>query len=204
MHPEMDYYWIGPWTSPSTLDYTYPLLLECDLELVEETLQLFNAINKSTIIPESKQIVGALNNYIKECNNAFIASERIRNFLLLSLFANLIITFIVLASIPISALSISLVCFASLILFSVNLFTLSQQMQGFDQENAQNILKKSHARFKEMVNLNNKPEKILSPTSALCLFPAQKNSQNDDLRENSDDDSLNESENSHHPLSNHH
>lgn len=211
MYPEMDYYWVGPWLAPPMLDYTYPVLLECDIELVKKTLQLIlDFIDKQTA-PESKQITSALNNYIKECNNSFLASERIRNFLLLGLFANLIVSFIVLACIPVTALSISLVCFASLVLFSVNLFTLYQQMQGFDQENARNTLKKSYTNFKKIVNSKNfksdsiyQQEKILSPTSASCLFPAQKISQNDELRQ-SNENSLNDSENPPPPqLCNHH
>ncbi len=191
--------------SPTTsLPYTSPLLFECDTELVKKSLQLvLDSIDKQTcLIPESKQLVCAVNNYIKECNNAFLASERIRNFLLLGLFINLIITFIVLITIPITPLTIGLVCVASLILFAINLFTLYQQMHGLDQENAKNALSKCHKYFKEMLNSKNlksnlfdKQEKIQSPTSSLCLFPAQKIPQNDELKQNIDENSLNDSEN---------
>lgn len=195
MYSEMDCYW----ESPPTTD-TYPVLLECDSELVKNTLQLIlDSTNKrTTLIPESKQIVCALNNYIKECNTAFLANERIRNFLLFGLFANLIVSFIVLVSIPVTVLSISLICFVSLILFSVNLFTLYQQMQEINQENAKNILKKSNARFMEITNSNIRQKKFLSPTSALCLFPEQKISQNDEFKQNRDKNYSNGSGNSLH------
>ncbi|MEN9917114.1 MAG: hypothetical protein RLY40_1046 [Pseudomonadota bacterium] len=214
MYPEMDYYWMGPWLAPPVLDYTYPILLECDIELVKKTLQLILDLidNQAGVIPEPKQLTSALNNYIKECNKSFLASERIRNFLLLGLFANLIVSFIVLACIPVTALSVSLVCFSSLILFSVNLFTLYQQMQGFDQEKARNTLENNYANFKEIIHPKNfKPdsiyqqEKILSPTSAPCLFPAQKISQNDELKHSNDENPSNDAEDSPPPkLSNHH
>lgn len=200
----MDYYWMGPWMHP-TLAYTSPVLLECDIELVKKSLQLLiDSLDKQTcLIPESKQLVEAVNNYIKECNNAFLASEQIRNFLILGLFANLIITFIVLASIPVTPLSISLVCFASLILFSINLFTLYQQMQGVDQEITRNTLTKCNKNFKEILNSKNlisnsiyKQEKVQSPTTTLCLFPAQKIlPNNDELKQNSNNKLLNNSEN---------
>lgn len=205
MYSEIDYYLMGPYMPP-TLACTSPVLLECDIELVKKSLQLLiDALDKQTcLIPESKQLVEAINNYIKECNNAFLASEHIRNFLILGLFANLIVTCIVLASIPVTPLSISLVCFASLILFSINLFTLYQQMQGVDQEITRNTLTKCNKNFKEILNSKNlisnsiyKQEKVQSPTTTPCLFPAQKNlPNNDELKQNSDNKFLNNSENS--------
>lgn len=205
MYSATDYYWLEPLPfTPLTYMSTSPVLLECDIELVKKSLQLLlDAIAKQThLIPESEQLAWAINNYIKQCNNAFLASERIRNFLLLGLLTNLIITFIVLASIPVTPFSIGLVCFTSLIFFAVNLFTLYQQMHGFQQEDSKCVLTSCHKNFKEIFNSKNlksslmdKREKIQSPTSMICLFPAQKNLQHDELKENIGKNYLNDSEN---------
>lgn len=202
---DLDYYCIEPWLP---LTYTSPILNECDIELVKKSLTLI--VEQTDLIPESEQLVCTLNNYIKECNNAFLASERIRNFLLLGLFTNLIITFIVLVSIPVTPLSFSLVCFTSLILFAVNIFTLYQQTQGLDQEDAKNGLTKCLKNFKKILNsknlkshLINKQQKFQSPTSMPCLFPAQKIPQNDELEQTINESSLNDPENFPPPKLNH-
>lgn len=190
MHPEMDLYWISP--------SIHPFLLECDIELVKDALYIIlNPVDEQSASPEAIQIAHALNNYIKECNNAFLASERIRVFLLLSLFASLIIAFISLATLPVSALSITLICVVSCILFSVNLFTLYNQMCGYQQEIDWNKLRKYCSDYSEKLDsANYKPsygqhktlEKISSPTSAPCLFSTKK------ILPNTDDDHLNHSE----------
>ena len=188
MHCEIDYDWM-----PLS---TQPYLLECDIDLVKEALYiLLHPISKnSDVSPESLQIANALNIYLKECNSAFLASENIRVFLLLSLLASLIISFITLATLPITAISITLVFITSLILFSVNVFTLSHQMSGYQQEVDWNKLKTYCSKYKEKLKentLSNSLKKISSPTSAPCLFSARKNPQNDEFRQNTDENSLN-------------
>lgn len=193
MHPEIDFYW-----SPL---YTQPFLLECDIELVKDVVQLIlNPIKGQSAPPETVQIAHALNNYLKECNNAFLASERIRLFLLLTLFASLFISFISLAMLPITAVSITLICMVSFILFSVNLFTLYNQMSGYQQEIDWNKLKKYCSDYTERLYSEkstgfNKPfGSISSLTSAPCLFSARKIPQNDDVNANIDNNRLNHSE----------
>ena len=203
MYSEMDCVWMGHSMSPTTPAYSPPILQECDIVLVKKSLELIiDCIDKQNrLIPEYNQLVCAFSNYVEECNKAFLASEHISNFLILCLCANLIITFIVLVSVPVSLLSISLVCFASLILFCLNLFTLYHQAQGFEQENARNILTKCNKDLKQVINSKNlqsnsifKLKKVRSPTSTICLFPAQKIPENDELKQAIDENSLNDSD----------
>lgn len=191
MHPEMDFY--GPLV-------TQPFLLESDIELIEAALSLIlKPVNEQQAPPETIQIALALTNYLKECNNAFLASERIRLFLLLTLSASSIIIFISLLTLPISIITITSFCIFSFILFSVNLFTLYNQMSGCQQEIDWSNLKKVCADYAEKLHPANKPtcdlnkplKSISSPTSAPCLFPARKISQNDDMNATITNDRLN-------------
>ncbi|MGC1853877.1 MAG: hypothetical protein WA659_00665 [Candidatus Aquirickettsiella sp.] len=176
MHPEMDFYWM-PLSTP-------PYLLESDIDLIQKalTILLHPIAENSSTPPESIPIAQALNNYLRECNNAFLASERIRGFLLLSLLASLIIAFISLVSLPVTAVSITLICIVSFILFSVNLFTLFNQITGYQQEVNWNKLKLHCSEYRDKLdsgefktsNLNNQLEKTSSPTIAPCLFSAKK------------------------------
>lgn len=188
MPPEMDFYWIS--------HSTHVFLSECDLELVKEALNfILNPRDEQSASPEAVQIAYALNNYLKECNNAFLASERIRLFLLLTLFASLLITFISLATLPISVISITSICILSIILFSVNLFTLYNQMAGYQQEINGNTLKRVCSDYAEKLYSANKSLKsISSPTSAPCLFPARKIPQNDEVNANIANERLNHPE----------
>ncbi|MFZ0219229.1 MAG: hypothetical protein WAL30_03385 [Candidatus Aquirickettsiella sp.] len=199
MPPEMDYYW--PQLSPP------PLLSECDVGLVKKALTIILHLNTENSTtphpPESIQIAYALNKYIIECNRAFLASERIRLFLLLSLFASLIISFIVLTTLPISAVSVTLICIISSLLFSVNIFTLLNQMSGYQQEIDWSKLKQHclHAteklysgNFKPTSHLNNPLDQISSPTSDPCMFSAKKIPKNAALNPHTDDVCLNHSE----------
>ena len=178
-----------------------PFLEECDINLVKETLTilLHPHAENSTLTPESIQLAHKLYNYIKECNNAFLASERIRIFLLLSLAACLIISFIALITMPATALSITLICLTSLILFSVNVFTLINQMEAYQQEINWDKLKTHCSNYTERLysekfNPNLKKEKIASPTSESCFFSIKEIPQNDAINTNTDDDHLNHTE----------
>lgn len=195
MYSEMDYYWIS--------SSSQPCLLEYDIELVKDALYLIlNSINERSAPPEAVQIAYELNNYLKECNNSFLASERIRVFLLLSLFACLAISLISLATLPITAVSISLFCIVSFMLVSVNFFTSYNQMSGYQQEINQNKLKTHCSEYAEKLYLGkfkqtrtNTLGKISSPTSTACLFPARNIPQNDTFRPNTDENSFNNLEN---------
>jgi hypothetical protein len=191
----MDYQWI------SISDQPY--LLECDIELVKDALHLIlNPVDEQSVSPETTQMVRTLINYLKECNNAFLASERIRLFLLLSLCASLIISFISLATLPITALSITLIFIVSLLLFSVNIFTLFNQMSGYQQEIDWNKLKTHCSEYTKKLyseklkenSLSNPLYKISSPTSAPCLFSAKKISQNDAVNPREDINASNHAE----------
>ncbi len=192
MHPEMDFYW-----SPL---FTQSFLLESDIELIKDALSLIlKPVDKQPAPSEPVQIVLALNNYLKKCNNAFLVSERIRLFLLLTLFFSSIIMFISLVTLPISIISVTAICIFPFILFSVNLFTLyNQTMSGYQQEIDWNQLKKACSDYAEKLYPANKPtfdlkklESISSPISAPCLFPARKISQNDNINANTTNDRLN-------------
>ncbi len=196
MYPAMDYQWI-----PIS---DQPYLLECDIDLVKEALYilLHPITENSDASPESIKIAYALNNYLKECNNAFLASERIRVFLLLCLFASLILSFIALATLPVTAVSITLIFIVSLLLVSVNIFTLFNQMSGYQQEIDWNKLKTHCSKYTEKLysekfktqSPNNPLQKISSPTSDPCLFSAKKIPQNDDVNANICNDRLNHTE----------
>ncbi|WP_342219484.1 hypothetical protein [Rickettsiella endosymbiont of Miltochrista miniata] len=193
MYPAMDYQWI------SLSDQPY--LLECDIDLVKEalTILLHPIAGNSDTPPDSIEIAHALNNYLKECNNAFLASERIRVFLLLCLFASLTMSFIALAIFPVTAVSITLIFIVSLLLFSVNIFTLFNQMSGYQQEIDWNKLKTHCSEFTKKLysekfktqSLNSPLQKVSSPTSDPCLFSAKKIPQNDVLSANIDNNRLN-------------
>lgn len=195
MYIEMEYYWL-----PLS---TQPFLLGCDIDLVKEALTTLLHLNaENSASPESIQLVHNLNNYLKECDNAFLASERIRLFLLLSLCVCVIVSFIALAILPVNTLSITLICIISLVLFSVNFFTLFNQMNGHQQEIDWNTLKNHCSDYTEKLysenfkqNLTNTTKKISSPTSAPCLFPARKFPQNDEFKHNTPGNSFNNFEN---------
>ena len=194
MPPEMDFYYWHP-------VIIQPFLEECDINLVKEALTILlhpNAEN-STLTPESIQLAHKLYNYIKECHNAFLASERIRIFLLLSLAASLIISFIALLTLPATALSVTLICLASLILFSVNVFTLINQMGAYQQEIDKDKLKEHCSDYTEKLYSGNfkknlTQEKIASPTSAPCFFSIKEIPQNDAMNTDTDNDHLNHTE----------
>lgn len=189
MYPEIGSYWIPP-SQP---------FLECDIDLVREALTILHPADKNSVAsPELLQIVNVLNNYLKECNNTFLASERIRLFLLLSLWASVIISFITLAILPISAASIVLICVISLILLSVNIFTLFNQTSAYQQDIDWKQLKKccsdyTKKLYSENPGSSHKPGKALaqtsSPTSASYLFPIRKTSSHDALNDQLNDHS---------------
>jgi hypothetical protein len=190
MHPKMAY-----WMPHST----QPFLLKCDINLVKEALAIIlNPYAENSAPPESLQIAHALNNYLAECNNAFLACERIRLFLLLSLLASLVISLIALATLPVSAVSVTLICMISFILFSVNIFTLYHQMSGYQQEIDWNKLKKICSDYtekcKSAYGLNKPLGSISSPTSDPCLFSTRKIPQKDETNTNADEERLNNSE----------
>lgn len=186
------YYW-----HPDIQPIIQPFLEECDLALVKEALITLlhpNAEN-FTLTPESIQLAYKLYHYIKECNNAFLASERIRVFLLLSLAASLIILFIALFTLPATALSITLICFASLILFSVNVFTLINQMGAYQQESDRDKLKEHCSNYTEKLYAGNfkqnLKEKTASLISAPYFFSIKEISENNEIKTNTDDYHLN-------------
>lgn len=184
---------------PAMMDYdgvplsTQPYLLECDVDLVKEALYsiLHPVAENSDTPPESIQIADALNKYIEECNNAFLASERIRLFLLLSLLVSLTISLIALATLPVSTVSVTLICIVSLILFSVNVFTLFHQMSGYQQAIDWNKLKTHCSEYTKKLYSK---QKISSPTSISCLFSAKKIPLNDALHNNINNYRLNDAE----------
>lgn len=158
---------------PGTPLYTQPYLLEFDIKLVEDALE---KLHENSDI-SSKSLAQALSEYCKACNNAFLASEYIRAFLLLSLLVTLIISLIALAMLPVTPLNVALICFVSLILFSVNIFTLFHQTNGYQQETDWTKLNRRYSEY-TTEKLYSK-DKISSPTSAPCLFPAKRIPQND-------------------------
>lgn len=148
------------------------------------------------------QIKHALKSYFEECNNVFLASESIRHFLLICLLTSLLVSLIVLASTPLSILTISLICFESLILFSVNFFTLYKQMEGYEQKIAKDELQKCNSHYQKKLNSKlftlsstNLRQQISCPISTPCLFPARKIPQNAEFTQNTDKNSLNNDEN---------
>lgn len=202
MHPEMDYYYGEPLI-------IQPFLEDFDIESFENALNLI--IGRQSNPPlELIQIQHALKSYFEECNNVFLASENIRHFLLIGLLASLLVSLIVLASVPVSILTISLICFEALILYSVNFFTLYKQMEGYEQQFAKHTLQKCNSDYQKKLNstfftlsLTNLRGQISSPTSTPCLFPARNNDENrlTPIDENSYE-SLIESNDSSHLLSN--
>ena len=105
--------------------FTQSYLSECDVDLVKKALTgILHAFDENTDSLETSTLANVLNNYIEACNNAFLASERIRFFLLSSFIVSTIISFVTLAIAPISILSICLVCILSILLLSANFFIL--------------------------------------------------------------------------------
>jgi hypothetical protein len=199
MYPEMDYYYGDP-------DIIQPFLEDFDIESFESALNLI-IDGQSNPPPEIIQIKHALKNYFEECNNVFLASESIRHFLLICILTSLLVTIILLAITPVSILTISLFCFESLILFSVNFFTLYKQMEGYEQKLAKDTLQKSNSDYQKKLNskfftlsLTNLRGKTSCPTSNPCLFPARKIPQNAEFTQNTDENPLNNDENSYESL----
>lgn len=174
MYSEMDM-----WT-PLT---TQPFLLECDTDLVKEALSIILApYAENSVSPESTHLAHALNNYIKECNNAFLASERIRLFLLFCLLAVFVISFITLAAIPLSIAGMILIGVTASLIAAVNFFTLYHQT-GYRQEIESDKLKQycseyteklASTKFKPKLQANKTLEQILCPISHFCLFTPKK------------------------------
>lgn len=194
MHPEMDYYYGDPLI-------IQPFLGDFDTESFENALNLI-IDGQSNPLPELIQIKHALKSYFEECNNVFLASESIRHFLLICILTSLLVSIILLASTPVSILTISLICFESLILFSVNFFTLYKQMDGYEQIFAKDALQKCNSDYQKKLNskfftlnLTNLRGQISSPTSTLCLFPARKIPQNAEFTLNTSENSLNNDKN---------
>lgn len=178
MHPEMVYCYRDPLIA-------YSLLENFDIESFENALDLiFDGQSKP--LPELIQLKHALKSYFKECNHAFLASESIRFFLLIGILASLLISLIALASMPVSILTISLICFESLILLSVDFFTLYKQMSGYEQKSAKDNLKKCNLAYQKKLNSrlftlnpNNIRDQNASPTSTSCLFSSRTILQNE-------------------------
>ncbi|HEY2566250.1 MAG TPA: hypothetical protein VGH95_00875 [Candidatus Aquirickettsiella sp.] len=194
MYPEMDYYYGDSFI-------IQPFLEDFDTESFENALNLI-IDGQSNPLPELIQIKHALKSYFEECNNVFLASESIRHFLLIGILMSLLVSIILLASTPVSILTISLICFESLILFSVNFFTLYKQMEGYEQKFAKDTLQKCNSDYQKklnskffILNLTNLRGQISSPTSTPCLFPARKIPQNAEFTQNTGENSLNNDEN---------
>lgn len=193
MHPEMDYYYGDPPIIQAFLE-------DFDTESFKNALNLI--IDGQSNPLELIQIKHALKSYFEECNNVFLASESIRHFLLICLITSLLVSLIVLASTPVSILTISLICFESLILFSVNFFTLYKQMEGYEQKIVKDELQKCNSHYQKKLNSKfftlsstNLRQQISCPTSTPCLFPARKIPQNAEFTQNTDKNSLNNDEN---------
>lgn len=193
MHPEMDYYYGDPPIIQAFLE-------DFDTESFKNALNLI--IDGQSNPLELIQIKHALKSYFEECNNVFLASESIRHFLLICLITSLLVSLIVLASTPVSILTISLICFESLILFSVNFFTLYKQMEGYEQKIAKDELQKCNSDYQKKLNSKfftlsstNLRQQISCPTSTPCLFPARKIPQNAEFTQNTGKNSLNNDEN---------
>jgi hypothetical protein len=193
MYPEtMDLWLLSPHYELS--HYEQPLL-ECDIELIKEALTIIiDTADKKSATPEALQIVDTLTNYLNACNNAFLSSERIRMLLLLSLFASLLVSFIAVATIPVSAVSITLIGVLSIILFATNFFTLIYQRDNYQQEKDWNQLKtlctpplgKFFLETVQQKNALNNQEKVSSPTKLSCLYSLRNTSQNDEINTPSD------------------
>jgi|GEM_PF-1171826 len=193
MHPEMDYYYGDPHIIQAFLE-------DFDTESFKNALNLIFDGQSNPL--ELIQIKHALKSYFEECNNVFLASESIRHFLLICLITSMLVSFIVLASTPVSILTISLICFESLILFSVNFFTLYKQMEGYEQKIAKDELQKCNSDYQKKLNSKfftlsstNLRQQISCPTSTPCLFPARKIPQNAEFTQNTGKNSLNNDEN---------
>ncbi len=178
-----------------------PFLEDFDIESFENALNLITD-GQSNPPPEIIQIKHALKSYFEECNNVFLASESIRHFLLLCILTSLLVSIILLAITPVSILTISLICFESLIVFSVNFFTLYKQMEGYEQKSAKDALQKCNSDYQKKLNskfftlnLTNLRGQISSPNSTPCLFPARKIPQNAEFTQNTGEHSLNNDEN---------
>lgn len=101
-----------------------------------------------------------------------------------------------------SILTISLICFESLILFSINFFTLYKQIEGYKQKFAKNTLQKCSSDYQKKLNskfftlsLTKLRGQIYCPTSTPCLFPARKILQNAEFTQNTVENPLNNDEN---------
>lgn len=189
----MDYYYGDPPIIQAFLE-------DFDTESFKNALNLI--IDGQSNPLELIQIKHALKSYFEECNNVFLASESIRHFLLICLITSLLVSLIVLASTPVSILTISLICFESLILFSVNFFTLYKQMEGYEQKIVKDELQKCNSHYQKKLNSKfftlsstNLRQQISCPTSTPCLFPARKIPQNAEFTQNTDKNSLNNDEN---------
>ena len=195
MCPEMDFYYGDPLI-------IQPFLEDFDIESFENALNLI-IDGQSNPPAELIQIKLALKSYFEECNNVFLASENIRHFLLICILTSLLASIIFLLVItPVSILTISLICFESLILYSVNFFTLYKQMEGYEQKFAKDVLQKCNSDYQKKLNskfftlnLTNLRGQISSPNSTPCLFPSRKIPQNAEFTQNTGENSLNNDEN---------
>jgi hypothetical protein len=72
--------------------------------------------------------------------------------LLICILTSLLVSIILLASTPVSILTISLICFESLILFSINFFTLYKQIERYKQKFAKDTLQKCSSDYQKKLN----------------------------------------------------
>lgn len=185
MHPEMAYYYGDP-------IIIQPSLKNFDIESFENALNLIIE-RQSNPPPELIQIKHALKSYFEACNNVFLASESIRHFLLLCVLASLLVSLIVLVSMPVSILTVSLICFETLTLLSVNFFTLYKHIDGYEQKFAKDTLKKYNSDYQKKLNskfFTLSPTNLLgqtsTSTSTSCLFPVRKIPKNEFTRNTSE------------------
>lgn len=194
MYSETDLWLLSLHSEQPLYEQPQPLL-ECDIELVKEALTIIiDTADKKSATPETLQIANTLTDYLYECNNSFLSSERVRMLLLLSLFASLLVSFIAIATMPVTAVSITLIGVLSIILFATNIFTLIYQRDNYQQKKDWNQLKtlctpslgKFFLETVQQKNELNNQEKVSSPTNLSCLYSLRNTSQNDEINAHSD------------------
>lgn len=169
MPPEMEFL-----TTPLT---TQPYLLGRDAELIEKVTDVLLDLVEHSLPYEAKKLKDALRQYNRSCDKAFLASEHIRNFLLFSLLAVFITSFILLVSLPVSVVGMIFIGVTAFLIASVNMFNLCHQV-GYQQEIDSELLKNRYLDSVEKLTLtkiNKASEKNISaPIFDTCLFTLKK------------------------------
>ena len=126
--------------SASSFEAPEPLL-DCDIELIKAShFLMIDAVDNGNK-GQATQIAQTIIDYLDNYNKAFLASERTRHLLLLSLFATSLIALVGIIFIPFASVGITLTVLLAVTLFAINIGTSVIQSNHHQQQHDLDRLK---------------------------------------------------------------